>query len=457
MLRRVLIANRGEIAVRVIRACRELGIETVAVYSEADYDSLHVRLADKAVCIGPAQATRSYLNAGSLIGAAMYVKADGIHPGYGFLAENAAFSDECVDAGIKFVGPTGHSIRQMADKAVARTVAAEAGVPTVPGSDGKAIDSSELAAVAEKIGYPVLIKAAAGGGGRGMMLAETPAQLSRNALSAQAEAQAAFGDSSIYLEKYIGNARHVEVQVLGDGQGNVIHVGERDCSMQRRHQKLVEEGPCPVITRALRQDLHEASAALAASVDYEGAGTVEFLVDLDEQAFHFIEMNTRIQVEHPVTEMLTGVDLVREQLLIAGGEGLSLKQKDVKLRGHAIECRINAEDGARNFMPSPGMLAAYVAPGGPGVRIDSHCYAGYTVPPYYDSMIAKVIVWAANRAEAIEKMRTALAGYIIDGIPSTIPFHLSLLESEAFRKGKFNTQWLEKNIGQVMPQESMTA
>ena len=457
MLRRVLIANRGEIAVRVIRACRELDVETVAVYSEADRDSLHVRLADKAVCIGPAQATRSYLNAGSLIGAAMYAKADGIHPGYGFLAENAAFSDECAEAGVKFVGPTGHAIRRMADKATARTVAAEAGVPTVPGSDGKAVDAGELAAVAGEIGYPVLIKAAAGGGGRGMMLAETPAQLSRNALSAQAEAQAAFGDSAIYLEKYIGNARHVEVQVLGDGRGGVMHVGERDCSMQRRHQKLVEEGPCPVIAPALRQDLHEAAVALAASVDYEGAGTVEFLVDLDASAFHFIEMNTRIQVEHPVTEMLTGVDLVREQLLIAGGEGPSLRQQDVKPRGHAIECRVNAEDGARNFMPSPGTLSAYVAPGGPGVRVDSHCYAGYTVPPYYDSMIAKVVVWAPDRARAIDRMRAALAGYVIDGIPSTVPFHLSLLDSEAFRTNAFNTRWLEENIERVMPQENMAA
>ena len=454
MLRRVLIANRGEIAVRVIRACRELGIETVAVYSEADHDSLHVRLADKAVCIGPAQATRSYLNTGSLIGAAMYVKADGIHPGYGFLAENAAFSDECVAAGIKFVGPTGKSIRQMADKAVARAMAADAGVPTVPGSDGKATDIAELTTVADEIGYPVLIKASAGGGGRGMMLAENPSQLSQNAMTAQAEAQAAFDDSSIYLEKYIGNARHVEVQVLGDGKGGVIHVGERDCSMQRRHQKIVEEGPCPVITRNLRNELHEAAVMLSASVDYEGAGTVEFLVDLDKKSFYFIEMNTRIQVEHPVTEMLTGVDLVREQLLIAGGEGFSLKQKDVKLRGHAIECRINAEDGARNFMPSPGTLVEYVAPGGPGVRVDSHCYAGYAVPPYYDSMIAKVIVWAPNRGEAIDRMRTALAGYVIDGIPSTIPFHLALLDTDAFRRSKFNTQWLEKNIEDVMPQES---
>ncbi len=457
MLRRVLIANRGEIAVRVIRACRELGIETVAVYSEADRDSLHVRLADKAVCIGPAQAARSYLNAGSLIGAAMYVKADGIHPGYGFLAENAAFSDACVEAGIKFVGPTGESIRRMADKAAARTAAADAGVPTVPGSDGKAIDAGALAEVAERIGYPVLIKAAAGGGGRGMMLAGTPAELSRNALSAQAEAQAAFGDSSIYLEKYIGNARHVEVQVLGDGRGSVVHVGERDCSMQRRHQKLVEEGPCPVLEPGLRTELHEAAAALAASVDYEGAGTVEFLLDLDGNAVYFIEMNTRIQVEHPVTEMLTGVDLVREQLLIAGGEGLGLAQTDVTLRGHAIECRVNAEDGARNFMPSPGTLAAYAAPGGPGVRVDSHCYAGYTVPPYYDSMIAKVIVWAPDRAEAIEKMRAALAGYVIDGIPSTIPFHLSLIDMDAFRTSAFNTRWLEENIERVMPQESMAA
>lgn len=457
MLRRVLIANRGEIAVRVIRACRELGIESVAVYSEADRDSLHVQLADKAVGIGPAQATRSYLNTGSLIGAAMYVKADGIHPGYGFLAENAGFSDECDAAGIKFVGPTAKSIRQMADKAVARDMAAQAGVPTVPGSDGKAVDIAELTAVADEIGYPVLIKAAAGGGGRGMMLAEDPSQLSQNAMTAQAEAQAAFGDSSIYLEKYIGNARHVEVQVLGDGKGNVIHVGERDCSMQRRHQKMVEEGPCPVITRAVRNGLHEAAVKLSASVNYEGAGTVEFLVDLDAKAFYFIEMNTRIQVEHPVTEMLTGVDLVREQLLIAGGEGMSIKQKDVKLRGHAIECRVNAEDGARNFMPSPGTLIEYVAPGGPGVRVDSHCYAGYAVPPYYDSMIAKIIVWAPNRSEAIERMRTALAGYVIKGIPSTIPFHLSLLDTEAFRKSKFNTQWLEKNIGQVMPQEDVTA
>jgi acetyl-CoA carboxylase biotin carboxylase subunit len=457
VLKRVLIANRGEIAVRVIRACHDLGIEAVAVHSEADRDSLHVKLADRAVCIGPAQATRSYLNVGSLIGAAMYVKADAIHPGYGFLAENANFSAKCAEAGIKFVGPTPESIRLMADKAVARDTAAKAGVPTVPGSDGKAVDANDLTAIAERIGYPVLIKAAAGGGGRGMMRATDPRELAQNALTAQAEAQAAFGDSSVYLEKYIGNARHVEVQVMGDGQGGVIHLGERDCSMQRRHQKIVEEGPSPVITRKLAKELHEAAASLSAKVNYEGAGTVEFLVDLDAKTFYFIEMNTRIQVEHPVTEMLTGVDLVREQLLVASGEGLSYRQKDIKLHGHAIECRINAEDASRNFMPGPGTLTAYVAPGGPGVRVDSHCYAGYTVPPYYDSMIAKVIVWGENRDHAIARMRTALSGYVLDGIPSTIPFHLALLDSPAFRKSKFNTRWLESNLETVFPAAGQAA
>lgn len=457
MLRRILVANRGEIAVRVIRACRELGIESVAVYSEADKNALHVELADKAVGIGEPQATRSYLNTGSIIGAARYVKADGIHPGYGFLAENQNFSNECELSGIKFVGPSADSIRQMADKAIAREMASRAGVPTVPGSDGKAIDVKELEAVASDIGYPILIKAAAGGGGRGMVLVENASQLSKNAMTAQAEAQSAFGDSSIYVEKYIGNARHVEVQVLGDGKGNVIHVGERDCSMQRRHQKMVEEGPCPVINNTIRNGLYEAAVKLSESVNYEGAGTVEFLVDLDKREFYFIEMNTRIQVEHPVTEMLTGVDLVREQILIAGGEEMSFKQKDVKLRGHAIECRVNAEDSAKNFMPAPGKLVKYVVPGGAGVRIDSHCFAGYEVPPYYDSMIAKIIVWAPSRKEAIERMRTALHGYKIDGIPSTIPFHLSLLDTDAFRKSKFNTQWLEKNIELVMPQEEPIA
>ncbi|MCL6631653.1 MAG: acetyl-CoA carboxylase biotin carboxylase subunit [Alicyclobacillus herbarius] len=444
MFKRVLIANRGEIAVRVIRACRELGIQTVAIYSEADADALHVQLADEAYCIGPTPSAKSYLHIPSIMSLATLRGVDAIHPGYGFLAENSDFAQACEDCGITFIGPSSHAIETMGDKSVAKATMKAAGVPTVPGSDGLVEDVEEAVAVAARIGYPVIIKATAGGGGKGIRVVRDEASLRQAIVTAQREAETAFGNPGVYLEKYIERMRHVEIQVLADKHGNVIHLGERDCSVQRRLQKLVEESPCPVLTEETRQKMGSAAVAAAKAVDYVGAGTVEFIYAPDGQ-FYFMEMNTRIQVEHPVTEWVTGVDLVREQILAAAGEPLSIRQEDVHLQGHAIECRINAEDPYRQFMPSPGTITEYLPPGGIGVRVDSAAYPGYTVPPHYDSMIAKLIVWAPTREQAIDRMLRALAEYRIEGVKTTIPFHLRLLAHEKFRVGDVSTRFLEEN------------
>lgn len=442
MMKKVLIANRGEIAVRIIRACRELGIGTVAVYSEADREALHVRLADEAYCIGPAAAKDSYLKMTSLLTAAQYAQADAIHPGYGFLAENAAFAEACAAFDIIFIGPRPEAIRKMGDKAVARSTMQQAGVPVVPGTDGliENIDSAIL--LATELGYPVMIKATAGGGGKGMRIAWDESQLRQAIQQAGREAELAFGNSGVYLEKYLEEPRHIEIQIMADRQGNIVYLGERDCSIQRRHQKLLEEAPSPALTPQLRAEMGQAAIAAAAAVQYHGAGTVEFLLDRHGK-FYFMEMNTRIQVEHPVTEMITGIDLVREQLAVAAGRRLSFRQEDVQITGWAIECRINAEDPAAGFLPSPGKIDQYVAPGGFGVRIDSAAYCGYRISPFYDSMVAKVIVWGKNRPEAIARMKRALAEFEIAGLKTTIPFHRKLLEHEIFLSGDFNTKFLE--------------
>lgn len=443
MFRKVLIANRGEIALRIIRACRELGLQTVAVYSEADRDSLHVRFADDEVCIGPPPARLSYLKIPHLIAAAEITGADAIHPGYGFLAENAEFADTCRASKITFIGPTGDQIRQMGDKAAARRLAREAGVPTVPGSPGTIDDPDDALAVAQEIGFPVIIKATAGGGGKGMRVAHDAEQFAQVFGLAQNEALAAFGNGAVYIEKYLEHPRHVEIQVLGDTHGRVVHLGERDCSIQRRHQKLVEESPSPALTEELRQRMGGAAVALAARIGYLGAGTVEFLLDPSGD-FYFMEMNTRIQVEHPVTEMVTSFDLVKEQIRIAAGEPISYRGDGTKLRGHAIECRINAEDPAHNFQPCPGLITAYHPPGGPGVRVDAHIYAGYTVPPYYDSLLAKVIVHGNTRAEALARMTQALDGFILEGITTTIPFLGRVIRHPDFIAGDVDTRFLER-------------
>jgi acetyl-CoA carboxylase biotin carboxylase subunit len=443
MFRRVLVANRGEIAVRVIRACRELGIETVAVYSEADRNALHVQLADEAYCIGPTPSKQSYLHIPSIMSVATLTEVDAIHPGYGFLAENSDFAEVCEACGITFIGPSAQAIVTMGDKAVAKETMKRAGVPTVPGSDGLIQSVDEAVEVAEAIGYPVIIKATAGGGGKGIRVVRDPDALRQAITTAQREAETAFGNAGVYLEKYIERMRHVEIQILADRHGNVIHLGERDCSVQRRLQKLVEESPCPVLTEETRQAMGEAAVAAARAVDYVGAGTIEFIYAPDGK-FYFMEMNTRIQVEHPVTEWVTGVDLVREQILAAAGEPLSVRQEDIQLRGHAIECRINAEDPERNFMPSPGTITEYLPPGGIGVRVDSAAYPGYTVPPHYDSMIAKLIVWAPTREQAIDRMIRALMEFRIEGVKTTIPFHLKLLQHEKFRAGDVSTRFLEE-------------
>jgi acetyl-CoA carboxylase, biotin carboxylase subunit len=441
MLDKVLVANRGEIALRVIRACQELEIPAVAVYSDADEDALHVRHADEAVNIGPPPAGKSYLNVEALIEAAKETGAEAIHPGYGFLAENASFAAACRDAGITFVGPSPESIEKMGNKSAARRIALEADVPVVPGSEESASDEDAVQ-TAEEIGYPVMVKAAAGGGGRGIRVAEDEEELRKAVRVARQEAEKAFGDGSLYLEKLLVGPRHVEVQVMGDHEGNVIHLYERECSMQRRRQKIIEEAPSPGISPEVREKMTEAAVRLAREVGYTSAGTVEFLVEGDE--FYFIEMNTRIQVEHPVTETLTGVDLVKEQLRVAGGEPLSLKQEDVPFEGHAIEFRINAEDPEKDFMPSPGEISFLDVPGGPGVRVDSAIYQGYKIPPFYDSMVGKLIVWALTREEAISRARRALREYRLEGIKTTIPLHLRLLEDDAFRSGEYHTGYLEE-------------
>ncbi|PTM58526.1 acetyl-CoA carboxylase biotin carboxylase subunit [Desmospora activa] len=443
MFNKVLIANRGEIAVRVIRACRELGITSVAVYSEADRDALHVTLADEAYCIGPAPGKESYLNMTNLMSVATLVEADAIHPGYGFLAENADFAELCAACNITFIGPKPQAILRMGDKTTARDTMKDAGVPVVPGTEGVIEDVTEAVETAREIGFPVIVKATAGGGGKGMRVVHSENELKRAVLTAQQEAEANFGNPGVYLEKYLVEPRHIEIQVLADQHGNTIHLGERDCSIQRRYQKLIEEAPSPALDPDLRERMGQAAVAAAEAVQYAGAGTVEFLLD-KEGHFYFMEMNTRIQVEHPVTELVTGVDLVKEQILVAAGNPLSISQEDVVIDGHSIECRINAENPDRNFMPTPGEIQFYLPPGGLGVRVDSAVYQGYRIPPYYDSMIAKLIVWGKDRPEAIRRMKRALAEFAVEGISTTIPFHLKLLNNRKFNEGDFHIQFLEK-------------
>ena len=445
MVEKVLIANRGEIALRVIRSCRELGIATVAVYSTVDKNALHVQLADEAVCVGDSLSNKSYLNIPNILAAATSRGVDAIHPGYGFLAENDKFAEMCNDHGIIFIGPSPTSIRQMGDKSTAKKTMESVGVPTVPGSKGLLVDIEEAYKLADQIGYPVIIKATAGGGGRGMRLVESSETLEKMFKAAQGEAEAAFGNDGLYMEKFIKKPRHVEVQILADRSGNVIHLGERDCSVQRRHQKLLEESPSPAINPNLREKMGKAAIAAAQSIKYEGAGTVEFLVDEDEQ-FYFMEMNTRIQVEHPVTEMVTGVDLIAEQIKIAGGNNLDFNQEEIQLNGHAIECRINAEDPSHNFRPSPGKITGWLPPGGPGVRVDSHVYTGYEIPPFYDSLIGKLIVWGKDRNAAIKRMNRALNECAVTGIPTTINFHLTLLDKSKFKEGKIHTKYVEEEL-----------
>jgi len=443
MFKKVLIANRGEIALRVIRACRELGVETVAVYSEADRESLHVRFADDDVCIGPPPSRLSYLRIPNLIAAAEITGADAIHPGYGFLAENAEFADTCKASNIAFIGPTGDQIRQMGDKATAKRLAQEAGVPIVPGTPGTVQDLDDALKHVEAIGFPVIIKATAGGGGKGMRVAQEAEQFAQSFSLAQNEALAAFGNGEVYVEKYLARPRHVEIQVMGDLHGNVVHFGERDCSVQRRHQKLIEESPSPALTPELRAQMGEAAIRLASAIHYAGAGTLEFLLD-EDGSFYFMEMNTRIQVEHPVTEMVTSFDLVKEQIRVASGDPVSFRGDGARLRGHAIECRINAEDPYRNFQPSPGVITAYHPPGGPGVRLDSHIYDGYTVPPYYDSLLAKVIVHGNDREEALARMRQALDSFVLEGVTTTIPFLGRVIRHPDFVAGRVDTKFLER-------------
>ncbi|NLW07956.1 MAG: acetyl-CoA carboxylase biotin carboxylase subunit [Clostridia bacterium] len=445
MFKRVLIANRGEIAIRIIRACQELGIETVAVYSEADREALHTRMADKAVCIGPAAAHASYLHIPSLLAAARMSGADAIHPGYGFLAENAYFAEMCALNGITFIGPAPEAMRLLGAKATARETMLAAGVPVVPGSPGVVKDLDAALAIAREIGYPVLIKATAGGGGRGMRVAESHRDLRQAFLAAQREAAAAFGDSLVYLEKYIEAPRHIEFQIFGDGYGNIIHLGERDCSLQRRNQKILEEAPSVALTPRLRAEMGQVALKVARHANYYSAGTVEFLLDSDGH-YYFMEMNTRIQVEHPVTEAVTGIDLVQEQIKVAAGEPLSFSQEDVQLRGHAIECRINAEDPANNFQPAPGRIEHYHAPGGFGVRVESAVYSGYVIPAEYDSLLAKVIIWAPSRAEAINRMARALAEMKIEGVPTTIPFHRQIMGNAYYQRGEIYTNFIQQRL-----------
>lgn len=443
MIKKVLIANRGEIAVRIIRACKELQIETVAVFSEADREALHVQLADEAYCIGPTASKDSYLNFTNIVSVAKLTESDAIHPGYGFLAENASFAELCRECNITFIGPSPEAITQMGTKDVARDTMEKAGVPIVPGSDGIIKDIEEGLAVAAQIGYPVIIKATAGGGGKGIRVARDEAELEKGINMTQQEAATAFGNPGVYLEKFIEDFRHVEIQVMADTHGNVIHLGERDCTIQRRMQKLLEETPSPALNEQTRAEMGEAAVKAAKAVDYTGAGTVEFIYDAHAGTFYFMEMNTRIQVEHPVTEMVTGVDLIKEQILVASGEELSLTQENVSFNGWAIECRINAENPEKNFMPSPGRVEEYLPPGGFGVRIDSAVYPGYMIPPFYDSMVAKLIVHGKTRDEAIARMKRALSEFVVEGVHTTIPFHQKLLEHDVFVGGDFNTKFLE--------------
>ncbi|SEI95748.1 acetyl-CoA carboxylase, biotin carboxylase subunit [Azotobacter beijerinckii] len=445
MLEKVLIANRGEIALRILRACKELGIKTVAVYSTADRELMHLGLADETVCIGPAPATKSYLHIPAIIAAAEVTGANGIHPGYGFLAENADFAEQVEKSGFAFIGPTAEVIRLMGDKVSAKNAMKQAGVPTVPGSDGPLPEDEETAlAIARQVGYPVIIKAAGGGGGRGMRVVRHEEDLIKSARLTRTEAEAAFGNGMVYLEKFLENPRHVEVQVLSDGQGNAIHLGDRDCSLQRRHQKVLEEAPAPGIDPQARAEVLDRCVRACIEIGYRGAGTFEFLYE--DGRFYFIEMNTRVQVEHPVTEMVTGIDIVKEMLRIASGEKLSIRQEDVVIRGHALECRINAEDPA-TFMPSPGKVKHFHAPGGNGIRVDSHLYSGYAVPPNYDSLIGKLIAYGKDRDEALARMRNALDEIVVDGIKTNVPLHRDLTRDPGFCKGGVNIHYLEKKLG----------
>jgi len=449
MFKKILIANRGEIAVRVIRACRELGIATVAVHSDADNDSLHSRWADESVCIGPGPASESYLNIPAIISAAEITGADAIHPGYGFLSENTHFAEVCESCHIKFIGPSKDAIKKMGDKAEARRIMADYGVPVIPGSDGCVTldDEPKLYKMARKIGYPIIVKAKAGGGGKGMRVVQEAAFLKEAILTAQTEAKGAFGNGDVYIEKYLKSPRHIEVQILADAHDNVVSFPERDCSVQRRHQKLVEESPSPVISEKLRAKMGKAARKAARAVKYRTVGTVEFLYDEASKDYYFIEMNTRIQVEHPVTEMVTGIDLIKEQIRAAAGEKIPFDTDDIQIRGHAIECRINAEDPSQGFLPSPGKITNLILPGGPGVRVDTHIYPGYTIPTYYDSLLAKLIVLGRHgRLDAIRRMERALAEFQVDGVKTTIPFHREVMAHDAFRKGDVRTDFIEKHL-----------
>ncbi|MGI6491765.1 MAG: acetyl-CoA carboxylase biotin carboxylase subunit [Pelotomaculum sp.] len=445
MFKKILIANRGEIALRIIRACREMNIGTVAVFSEADRESLHVLWADEAYCIGPAPSNKSYLNIANIISAAIISGAEAIHPGYGFLAENPDFAEACASCGIAFIGPSSHAIQQLGAKALARDTMIGVGVPVIPGLEGTIKDTDHALKVAEEIGYPVIIKASAGGGGRGMRVVQNGEELAGAVSMAKAEALAAFDSDEVYMEKYVEEPRHIEIQILGDQHGNLIHLGERDCSIQRRNQKVLEESPSLALTPQLREDMGQVALRAARAVGYYSAGTVEFLLDKNNN-FYFMEMNTRIQVEHPVTELVTGIDLIKEQIRIAAGEKLGITLEQVAMRGHAIECRINAEDPGRNFMPSPGKITNYLVPGGPGIRFDSAVYSGYTIPPYYDSMIGKLLVWGYDREEAISRMQRALDELVIEGVDTTIPLHQKILKNAFFRRGEIYTNFLQRRI-----------
>ena len=447
MFKKVLIANRGEIAVRIIRACRELGIRTVAVFSEADRDALHAKIADEAICIGPAASDKSYLNIKSILAACELTGAEALHPGFGFLSENASFARMCERCGVTFIGPSPESMVLMGDKATAKKTMREANVPVVPGSDGIVDSIEEAREVADRIGYPVMVKASAGGGGRGIRKVDSPDQLEDALLTAKREAKSFFGDDGVYIEKFIVDPRHVEVQLLADHYGNIVHLGERDCSLQRRNQKMVEECPCPVLSPELRAEMGAAAVRAAAACGYENAGTVEFLLSGDQ--FYFMEMNTRIQVEHPITEFVTGIDLVKMQLKIAAGEILPFTQQDIHMQGHAIECRINTENPAQGFRPSPGQIKSLYMPGGPGIRIDTAVYSGYTIPPYYDSMIAKLIAYAPTREEALMKMQWALAEFLVEGVDTNIDFQLKLLRDPDVEKADYDIGFLGRNIGRL--------
>jgi acetyl-CoA carboxylase biotin carboxylase subunit len=450
MIQKILIANRGEIALRIVRACRELGIKTLAVYSEADVQSLHVQLADEAICIGGPRSSDSYLRADRIISAAEIGDVDAIHPGYGFLSENAKFAEQCESCNIKFIGPKSSSIRLMGDKSVAKATVRKAGVPTVPGSDGPVETEADAVKTARRVGYPVIIKAVAGGGGRGMRIAHNDVSFAKEYHVARGEAEKAFGNGAVYIERYIEKPRHIEFQILADSHGKVLHLGERDCSVQRRHQKLIEESPSPFLTSDLRKKMGKAAVRAAEAAEYENAGTIEFLVDAKGN-FFFIEMNTRIQVEHPVTEEVTGIDLIKQQIRVANGEKLDFDQGDVKFDRHAIECRINAENPAKNFAPSPGVIGLYYAPGGHGVRVDSHVYSGYVIPPYYDSMIGKLISVGSNRKTALERMYRALSEYLIRGIKTTIPLQKAIMADPVFIEGKATTAYLDEFMSRTPP------